>query len=469
MVWRKHVNRNRNEEPKVGGRLQQLVEAGDTRELARRAMTLQSVLLDLHRQLAAVGSQEELARTMALALTGSFGCERLVILRTETEQRGFAPVSQTGDVSDALRIASPELARELAPFLAHVPLLTALLPPISEAAAESAHRATRLGVARAAWLNVDRKMDWLVLIGPKLSGREYDEFDRSMLQATFDATSLACSRLLLVDALQRRHQELTEVNERLLQIDDLKSAILTGVSHELRSPLTRILSYGEALRDGEASLDERKAFVDIILNSTRQLSVHVDRALNFAELIGGRTSPKRGRVVLHQIVEDLVLVHARPAAERGIELTHRCEPQVTFTDAEYVRMIVKNLVDNALKFTPRGGRVSVELVAERDGASILVRDNGPGIPEEARERIWRLFELGDISLRRESEGLGLGLALAQRMAIELEVELDLAHSGPEGSVFRIHFPDAARVDASHEAGAAEPVPVPVALGTRARP
>jgi signal transduction histidine kinase len=422
-------------------------------------MTLQSVLLDLHRQLASVGSQEELARTMSLALTGSFGCERLVILRTEVERRVFAPVSQTGDVSEALRVASPELAKELAPVLPHVPLLHPLLPATTDALADTVQRAIRLGVARAAWLNVDRKMDWLVLVGPKLSRREFDEFDRSMLQATFDAASLACSRLLLVEALQRRHQELSDANERLLQIDDLKSAILTGVSHELRTPLTRILSYGEALRDGEVVLEQRRAFLDIILNSTRRLASHVDRALSFAELIGGRTNPQRARVGLHQVVEDLVLLHEQAATERGVELSVECKPHVTFTDADYVRMILKNLVDNALKFTPRGGRVLVQLLSEGAGASILVRDNGPGIPEDARERIWRLFELGDITLRRETEGLGLGLALAQRLASELNVELDLAQSGPEGSTFRVHFPDAAPTDAEEQERAAEPVPV----------
>ncbi|UCE03388.1 MAG: HAMP domain-containing histidine kinase [Candidatus Latescibacterota bacterium] len=458
-MWRKNPRSSRDAEPEAGGRLQQLVDAGDTRELARRAMTLQSVLLDLHRQLASVGSQEELARTMALALTGSFGCERLVILRTEVERRAFAPVSQTGDVSEALRVASPELAKELAPVLPHLPLLHPLLPAMTDALADTVQRATRLGVARAAWLNVDRKLDWLVLVGPKLSRREFDEFDRSMLQATFDAASLACSRLLLVDALQRRYQELSEANERLLQIDDLKSAILTGVSHELRSPLTRILSYGEALRDGEVALEQRRAFIDIILNSTRRLASHVDRALSFAELIGGRTNPQPARVGLHQIVEDLVLLHKQAATERGVELGVECNPHVTFTDADYVRVILKNLLDNALKYTPRGGRVLVQLVSEGAGASILVRDNGPGIPEGARERIWRLFELGDITLRRETEGLGLGLALAQRLASELDVELGLAQSGAEGSVFRIHFRDAAATEAEERERAAEAVPV----------
>src|SRR5262249_39853168 len=83
---RKDVTGSGRKPLQQGGRLQQLVDAGDTRELARRAMTLQNVLLDLHRQLGASQSQTELARTLGLALTGSFACERLLVLRRDREQ-----------------------------------------------------------------------------------------------------------------------------------------------------------------------------------------------------------------------------------------------------------------------------------------------------------------------------------------------------------------------------------------------
>ncbi len=443
-MWWRIAKGSWKKEPDAGGRLQQLVESGNTAELARRAMTLQSVLLDLHRQLASVSSQEELARTMALALVGSFACERLVVLRTDGERRRFRSVAHRGDVPAELLAAGAEIATLLAPFLPHVePLAPLQSPTSSPALAPAMQRCAALGITRAAWLNVDRQVDWIVLVGPKLSGREYDEFDRSMLQATFDAAGLACSRLLLVGKLEERHRELSEVNDRLLHIDDLKSAILTGVSHELRTPLTRILSYTEAIRDTDLSLEERQACIDIILGSTRTLSSHVDRALAFAQLIGGRTTPRSERVALHAVVEDIVLLQAANAREHGITLEQQCTALAALTDADYVRMILKNLVDNAIKFTPRGGRVRVELVAEAGGATLFVTDSGPGIPEEARARIWRLFEHGDISLRRESEGLGLGLALAQRLALELALDLDLARSGPDGSVFRMHFAEAA--------------------------
>ena len=442
-MWRRIAKPLGKREPESGGRLHQLVEAGDTRELARRAMTLQSVLLDLHRQLATSDSQERLAVTLGLALTGSFGCERLAVLRAERPRRHYQLVSQTGDVSPALRVAAPELAAALAPFLPHVQPLAPLEPPFAAVVETAARQATQLGIVRAAWLNVDDHVDWLVLVGPKLAGEEYDEFDRAMLQATFDATALACSRLLLVDALQLRNHELEEANARLLHIDDLKSAILIGVGHEMRTPLTRIQSYGEALRAGEVAPDETKAFLDVILRSTQQLAAHVDSALSYAQLIGGRTAPKPKRVALQTIVEDAVDAQRSIATERGIQLESSCNPLAVVTDPDYVRVILKNLVDNALKFTPRDGRVQVELVPEDAGASVRVRDTGPGIPEEARLRIWRLFERGDISLRREQAGLGLGLALAQRLALELGVQLELVQSGPEGSVFRLHFPDAA--------------------------
>lgn len=458
MVWRLGRS-NRNEQHEPGGRLQQLVEAGDIEELARRVMTLQGLLLDLHRQLASVGSQEELARSMALALTGSFACERIVVLRSEGTRRRFEVMARVGDGSEELLGAAPRLASELAPFLGHVAPLVALESAIPHEARATLDRCAKLGVSRAAWLNVEGQVDWILLIGPKFSRAEYDEFDRSILQATFDATTLACSRLLLVDALRERNRELAEANTRLLHIDDLKSAILTGVSHELRTPLTRILSYGESLEAGEIGAEEQRAFVKIILSSARQLATQVDGALSFAEIIGGRTVPAHKRAALHDIVSDVALALEPNATERGVALAYHCAPHVAMTDPTYVRSIIKNLVDNALKFTPRGGRVDVDLVPEGAGASIFVRDTGPGIPEAARDRIWRLFELGDTSLRREKSGLGLGLALTQRLAMELDVELGLVQSGAEGTVFRVHFADAApaEVESSEDQDQAVPV------------
>ena len=109
-MWGKNARGHSRQQPESGGRLQQLVQSGNTQELARRAMTLQSVLLDLHRQLASVQSQEELARTMALALTGSFASERLLVLRAETPRRRFKLVAERGDVPADLRQAAAEIA-----------------------------------------------------------------------------------------------------------------------------------------------------------------------------------------------------------------------------------------------------------------------------------------------------------------------------------------------------------------------
>jgi signal transduction histidine kinase len=437
-------------QPEPGGRLQQLVDAGDTRELARRAMTLQSVMLDLHRQLASASSQGDLARTMGLALTGSFACERLVVLRRDRAHKHFESVAEIGDVPATLHEEAPALAARLAPFLPHVAPLAVLLPPFAEVAAEPAQRLAALGFVRAAWLHVEKQVEWLVFVGPKLSGRDYDEFDVALLRATFDAAALACSKLLLVDALEERNRELLGANQRLQQIDDLKTAILTGVSHELHTPLTRIFSYAEALRDEPANVPDAREFLDVILRNTRHLAARIDDALRFAELIGGRTAPHPQQVALHDVVSAVVAEHAATAATRSIEIVSTCQPLVVYTDAQWVRMILKCLVDNALRFTSEGGRVCVEMGTHDAGAIVRVVDTGPGVPAEARDRIWRLFEHGDASLRRESGGLGVGLALAHRLAAELGVRLELVATSAAGSTFAIVFRDAAAAQAAAE-------------------
>jgi len=422
-----------------GGRLHQLVAAGDSQELARRTFTLQSVALDLHRQFATVTSPEELARVLSLALVGSFACERLAVMRCDLEREGYQLVAHTGDVIPAKMNDARSCCQRLAPFLPHQPLLASLEPSFSSESTPASEALLQLGFERVAWLDVEQQVQFVILLGPKMTRLPWDEFDVSMLRASFDAARLACSKLLLVQELEQRNEQLRNVNNRLLQIDDLKSAILAGVSHELRTPLTRILSYAEALRDAGHSKPESDEFLGVIVDNTKKLSGLVDEALGFAQLIGGRTEPRKERVSLHDIVED-VIVRSRPDANnRMMQIDSTCEPHFVLSDPSYILRILRSLLSNALKFTPHGGTIRVDLVAESQGASILIEDSGPGIPQEARDRIWRLFEQGDISLRRETEGLGLGLALAQRLALELGVTLDLVASSDAGSTFRVHF------------------------------
>ena len=422
----------RPEPPSFAGRRQ-----AEPRDLGRRNAAVQAVLLDLHRQLGAAETQADLARTLGLVLTGSFACERLAVLRRARGGGHFESVAEIGDVPAALHEEAPALAARLAPFLPHLQPLVPLLPAFAAAVAEPAERLSALGFARAAWLNVEKQVEFLVLAGPKLSGADYDELDTSLLRATLDAMRLACARLLLVDALEERNHELTLANRRLQRIDDLKTAILSGVSHELRTPLTRIVSYTEALRAGEASDEDTPDFLDIILDSAHRLTERIDNALHFAAVVGGRTAPQLQPVPLHDVVRAAAAAEAGNATSRSLRLVTRLEPLAAHTDPEYVRMILKCLLDNALRFTPEGGEVCVEATRAAAGIVLRVSDTGPGIPPEARDRIFSLFEPGDASLQREGEGLGLGLALARRLADQIGARLELERTGEAGSTFSL--------------------------------
>jgi signal transduction histidine kinase len=439
--------------------LQELVDSGDTHELARRSLTLQSVMLDLHRQLALVTSQAELARTMALALTGSFGCDRLLVLRRDALHRQFEPVASTGAVSDELHREAAVLAARLAPFLPHVPLLAPLVPPFATAVAAQTERLVALGCVRAVWLHVDKQVDWVVFVGRKLAGGDYDTFDVSLARATLDAAALACSKLLLVDALEERHRALLTANQRLQQLDDLKTAILAGVSHDLRTPLARIQMYAEALRDEPASATEVSEFLSVILSNTRRLSERIDSALQFAELVGGRTAPQPMHVALPALVESVLAHYAEPAADRTVKLSLQCEDLAVYTDPEHLRLLLGALVDNAVKYTPPGGTVRVDAVARDAGALVRIVDGGSGIPLDVQQHMWKPFEPSEGNSRREAAGLGLGLALAQRLAAELGVRLELLATSPEGSSFGVFFADAAPETSPAPSPSREPVPV----------
>jgi len=211
----------------------------------------------------------------------------------------------------------------------------------------------------------------------------------------------------------------------------------------MRTPLHRIIMYTEALRDEPPGPKESREFLDIVTANAKQLGTRIDEALSFAERIGDRNTPQSKSVRLEDVVLASIERYADSATAQSIELQTHIEPLAVMTDPDYARMILDCLVDNAVKFTPPGGTVTVEVVPRGAGAMVRVADNGPGIPEEARDRVWRIFEHGDLSPQRETGGLGLGLALAQRLAADLGVRLELLDSSAAGSVFGLSFGDAA--------------------------
>ena len=222
-------------------------------------------------------------------------------------------------------------------------------------------------------------------------------------------------RLLVQERLR-----LTEAEaKRLAELDAAKSRFFANVSHEFRTPLTLIISpVTDALEKDGLSNDDRRRYKLILSNAQRLLRL-INQLLDLSRLDAGRFKLERSDSELVSFIAGLVRSF-QPLAERtGISLKFRTQlsARSVMFDANVMSGIVNNLLSNALKFTPSGGKVWVTLAERDDGVfEIVVKDTGPGIPKNALPRIFDRFEQVDRIVGSDSFGSGIGLALAKELA-----------------------------------------------------
>ena len=212
-----------------------------------------------------------------------------------------------------------------------------------------------------------------------------------------------------------------------------KDEFLAVVSHELRTPLSPILGFLEILLEDPGATLEQRAALGTIERNARSLSYLIDDLLDVWRITSGKLSLEHAPIDLGEVVR-AVFESARPAAEtKGVTLALQVldEPLVVAGDAGRLTQVVANLVSNAIKFTPLGGAIRVELTRVRSRAVLRVQDTGKGIAAELLPHVFERFRQGDTSDTRVHGGLGLGLAIVRHL-VDLHGGSVTAESGGEG-------------------------------------
>jgi len=245
--------------------------------------------------------------------------------------------------------------------------------------------------------------------------------------------------------LDEKLGEMAETNIALYEANRVKSEFLANVSHELRTPLTSIIGFAELLREGPQAEGPSRTlrYAENILISGRILLEIINDLLDLAKIEAGRVELRIESVQAAEVCSTL-LDHIRPLADRKqleLELHADGVLPAMFTDRGKLRQILFNLVSNAIKFTPEGGRIHVRAARlGEDRVAISVADTGPGIAPEDQELVFEKFRQIDQSATREHHGTGLGLAIAKELTYLLGGEIGVDSELGRGATFWVRLP-----------------------------
>jgi len=237
-----------------------------------------------------------------------------------------------------------------------------------------------------------------------------------------------------VDYAMRRQRVLRDLERARDEQLEARDRFLSHVSHELRSPLSVVYQFGSLLQDGVGgSLSEdQRDFLEVLMRNVGQLKLMIDDLLSVSRVQRGRVVVESKPVEMRDLLAETVAAYRPAADQRGIQIAADAGDLPTVLgDAGRLREVLINLVDNALKFTPEGGQITVEGIPADDCVLVTVRDSGRGIPTDDLDRVFEQFfqvEQGDDVSRN---GLGLGLFvcrdLIQRQGGVMWAESVLGH------------------------------------------
>ena len=227
-----------------------------------------------------------------------------------------------------------------------------------------------------------------------------------------------------------------EMTARLAESEELERNFLMSVSHELRTPLTAIRGHVAALREGVVTDPDAAAeSLSIVADEADRLGRLVGDVLDLAKLDAHRFTVLSEEVDMARVLERAYSTFADEARRRRIEYTQEADAApVIVTDGDRVLQIISNLLSNAFRWTPDGGRIDLALSQENGAVVVDVEDTGPGIDVDARERIFRPFWSTD------GRGTGLGLPIARELAVALGGRIELDTDVGRGSRFRLVLP-----------------------------
>jgi signal transduction histidine kinase/CheY-like chemotaxis protein len=311
---------------------------------------------------------------------------------------------------------------------------------LEQAARDADHLSLLRRIATCSWMVVPLRLQD-VMFGALTfaysdSGRHYDASDLAFATDLAGRAALAIHNARLFDLSQ-------QARSRVEAATRAKDEFVAAVSHELRAPLNAIVGWLHLLRSGSLAGARRDHALEVIHRNAEAQSRLVADLLDISQVITGKIRMQMSQVDLGKVV-DLAIESARPAADaKRIEIAEHIEREdvVARADPDRLHQVVWNLLGNAVKFTPKGGKVTVRLCRADSDLEFVVEDTGAGIEPGFLPHVFEAFRQYDGSTTRQYGGLGIGLSIVKHI-VELHGGSIVAHSGGlgQGSSFVVRLP-----------------------------
>ncbi len=243
------------------------------------------------------------------------------------------------------------------------------------------------------------------------------------------------------DDLQDLGERLDWLRRRLTELEAQRNRFLRHVSHELKTPLTALREGTELLHDGVGGTlaPQQKMVVSILRENSVKLQRMIEELLDYQHALHAAATLERQPVALEVLLREVADAHQLEAQAKQQTVALDVSPASIDADGEKLRTVFDNLVGNALKFTPKGGKISLVLKDEQESVRVEVIDNGPGVPPDERRSIFDTFFRGRAKSGGRVEGSGLGLAIAREFVQAHGGTIGVASDGG-GSRFSVVLP-----------------------------
>ena len=239
-------------------------------------------------------------------------------------------------------------------------------------------------------------------------------------------------------------RELQKKNAELVKLNDLKNQFLGMAAHDLRNPIGVILSYSDFILEeaGDVLEEEHRQFLATIRKSSDFMLKMLNDLLDITKIESGRLDLELEPVDLTTLIEQNVVLNRVLAAKKGIHVAfhHDADLPPAPVDRGKIDQVMNNLISNAVKFSPAGTTVTVRVFRSGDEATVSVKDEGPGIPDEERQKLFQPFSRTSAQSTGGEKSTGLGLAIAKKIILGHRGKIWVESKIGEGSTFYVTLP-----------------------------